>query len=61
MRFSQIVLLLFAMMFFDCAAQTLMPPANAAESVESQEQAITAIKKLGVRVKIDEKSPTSQW
>ena len=40
MRFSQIVLLLFA-------AQTLLP-ANAAEPDETQEQAIAVIKKLGM-------------
>ena len=57
MRFSPIVLLLFAMLGFDSAAQTLTPPANAAEPVETQEQAIAAIKKLGGKVTIDKKSP----
>ena len=47
LRFSQFVLLLFTMLGFDYAAQTLMPSAIAAEFVETQDQAITAIKKLG--------------
>ena len=57
MKFSSIILLLFAMLCFDYAAQTLMPSAKAAEFVETQEQAIAAIKKLGGRVTFDEKSP----
>ena len=36
-------------------------PANAAKPVESQEQAIAAIKKLGGKVTFDKKSPNKPW
>jgi hypothetical protein len=48
---------LFALLSFDYAVQTLIPPANTAESVETQEQVVAAIKKLGGTVTIDKKSP----
>ena len=55
MRFSPLVLLLFVLLGFDFAAP--IPSANAAGLVETQEQAIAAIKKLGGKVTIDKKSP----
>ena len=50
MRFSPIVLLLFGMLSDESAVQALKPPAIAAKPVETQEQAIAAIKKLGVEL-----------
>ena len=59
LRSSPVVLLLFAMPGFDYAAQTLMPPAIAAKPVETQEQVISAIKKLSGSAGVDKKSSVS--